>query len=233
MRTHGVEQFCVNIQWQYALNSTNGSDVSSYVSLKSLWTMRHLLSQEGMQQVLFDRVCQKLADVFRVDVQHQRIDAVHIQSTMRHLGRISVFGKTIRKFLTNLKRYHKNLLLSPDTELVDRYPGNKQEAAFGAVKPSDPHAVLSELAQDLYALIRTFTTISAVRSMSSFTLLVHLFNEQCIPSGSGNTQLRMCLPTHCRTLLILMLVTADRKAKGIRCRSWKLMTRNPLLNPSL
>ena len=32
-----VEQYCFNIQWQYALDITNGSDAYSYVSLKSLF----------------------------------------------------------------------------------------------------------------------------------------------------------------------------------------------------
>lgn len=175
-----VEQFCFNIQWQYALDITNGSDAYSYVSLKSLWTMRHLLSEEGLQHVLFDTVSQKLANVFKVDFQHQRIDSVHIQSNMRHLGRISLFAKTIRKFLTNLKRHHKNLLLPLDDVLFNRYLGKKQEAAFAVVKPSESHATLSQLAQDLYTLIREFNGIHAVESMSSYKLLVRLFNEQCV-----------------------------------------------------
>lgn len=175
-----VEQFCFNIQWQYALNVTNGSDAYSYVSLKSLWTMRHILSEEGLYHELFDTVCQKLADVFTVNFQLQRIDSVHIQSNMRHLGRISLFVKTIKKFLVNLKRHHKQLLNALGNELRGRYLGKKQEAAFALVKPSESHATLSQLAEDLYYLINRFNTISAVNSMSSFKLLVRLFREQCI-----------------------------------------------------
>ena len=36
-----VEQFCFNVKWHYALDVTNDSDTCSYVSLKSLWTMRY------------------------------------------------------------------------------------------------------------------------------------------------------------------------------------------------
>lgn len=189
-----MEQFCFNLQWQYALDITNGSDAYSYVSLKSLWTMRHLLSEEGLQQELFDAVCQKLANVFRVDFQHQRIDSVHIQSNMRHLGRISLFVKTIRKFLNNLKRHHKNLLQSLDAELVVRYLGKKQEAAFAVVKPSESHATLSQLAQDLYYLINKFNSISATESMSSFKLLIRLFREQCITQQQDGEKVAVAKP---------------------------------------
>jgi len=189
-----MEQFCFNLQWQYALDITSESDAYSYVSLKSLWTMRRLLSEEGLHQVLFDTICQKLADVFAVDFQHQRIDSVHIQSNMRHLGRISLFVKTIRKFLSNLKRHHKNLMQSLDDELVDRYLGKKQEAVFAVVKPSESHATLSQLAQDLYYLINKFNNISATESMSSFKLLVRLFREQCITQEQDGEKVAVAKP---------------------------------------
>ena len=41
-----VEQFCFNIQWHYALNITSPEEAASYVSHKSLWTMRDKLSTE-------------------------------------------------------------------------------------------------------------------------------------------------------------------------------------------
>lgn len=189
-----IEQFCFSIQWQYALDITSESDAYSYVSLKSLWTMRQLLSQEGLQQVLFDTVCQKLADVFQVDFLHQRIDSVHIQSNMRHLGRISLFVKTIRKFLTNLKRHHKDLLESLDDELVNRYLGKKREAAFAVVKPSDSHATLGQLAQDLHTLIDTFNSIPSIESMSSFKLLIRLFDEQCIVQDQDGEKVPVAKP---------------------------------------
>ncbi len=37
-----VQQFAFNILWQYALNVTDASDFSSYVSPRTLWTMRCL-----------------------------------------------------------------------------------------------------------------------------------------------------------------------------------------------
>ncbi len=189
-----VEQFCFNIQWQYALDITNGSDAYSYVSLKSLWTMRHILTQEGLYKDLFDAVSQKLADVFKVEFEKQRIDSVHIQSNMRHLGRISLFVKTIKKFLCNLKRQNKKQLKALDKKLVDRYLGKKQEAAFALVKPSESHATLSQLAQDLYTIATQFSAHSTIGSMSSFKLLVRLFKEQCVVEEQDGESLAVAKP---------------------------------------
>ncbi len=151
-----------------------------YVNLKRLWTMGQLLSQEGMQQVRFDRVCQKLVDIFKMDFQYQRFDSFHVQSNRRRLGRIRLFVKTIRRLLITLKRHQRSLLLPLETELVTRCLEKKQEAVSGVVKPSVSHAALSRLAQDLYTLINTFNTSSSMTSTSSFTLRVRLFNEQCL-----------------------------------------------------
>lgn len=189
-----VEQFCFNLQWQYALNVTNSSDAYSYVSLKSLWSMRQLMSEMGLYHALFDAVCQKLADLFQVDFQHQRIDSVHIQSNMRHLGRISLFVKTIKKFLVNLKRHHKSMFASLDEDFRGRYLHKQQEAVFALVKPSESHATLSQLAQDLFSLINRFNTVSVVESMSSFKLLVRLFREQCIIQEQDGEKLAVAKP---------------------------------------
>ena len=175
-----VEQFCFNIKWQYALNITNASDAYSYVSLKSLWTMRSLLTAEGLHEVLFDSVAQKLAKVFKVDFANQRIDSVHIQSNMRHLGRISLFVKTIKKFLLNLKRHHARLFDAIDADLKARYLNKKEEAVFALVKPSQSHATLDQLAKDIFFLVERFNSAQGVNEMSSFKLLVRLFQEQCI-----------------------------------------------------
>jgi len=49
-----VEQFCFNIKWHYALNITNPGDSASFVSHKSLWTMRDIIAQEGLYKDIFE-----------------------------------------------------------------------------------------------------------------------------------------------------------------------------------
>jgi len=48
-----IEQFCFNIQWHYALNITSPDDAASYISGKSLWTMRDKLSTEKAYNDIF------------------------------------------------------------------------------------------------------------------------------------------------------------------------------------
>ena len=175
-----VEQFCFNIQWHYALNITSPHDSASYVSEKTLWTMRHLLATEGLQDVLFESTLERLAKVFKVDLEKQRIDSVHIKSNMRHLGRIGLFVKTIRKFLTNLKRQHRYQYDQLDKELVQRYMSKKNASLFAMVKPSESGRTLDQLASDVFTLTTHFSHVESVQGMSSFKLLSRLFQEQCV-----------------------------------------------------
>ena len=99
-----------NIQWHYALNITEESDSAKYFCPKTLWNMRSIAVENGLEALLFDGITNKLADVFNVNTDKQRIDSVHIKSNMRRLGRIGIFSKSINKFLVNLKRgYKRNL----------------------------------------------------------------------------------------------------------------------------
>lgn len=189
-----VEQFCHNRLWSYALDITDESDASSYVSLRTLWTMRDQLTEKGLHEVLFETVAQKLAGVFKVDFVKQRIDSVHIQSNMRHLGRMSLFVTTIKKFLLNLKRHHPNLLAALDEDLWSRYLQKKQEAVFALVKPSQSHATLDQLAKDIFYLVERFSSDQSVNEMSSFKLLARLFQEQCIVEDCDGERIPVAKP---------------------------------------
>ena len=174
-----VEQFCFNIKWHYALNITNTTDTFSYISHKSLWTMRDILAAEGLYDEIFDTALQTLAQLFKAELKNQRMDSVHIQSNMRHLGRIGLFVKTIKKFLVNLKRQHRDLFDKLDCGLTHRYLSKKEESIFAMVKPSGSAKTLDQLAEDVFTLTQRFVSVPLINDMSSFKLLVRLFNEQC------------------------------------------------------
>ena len=175
-----VEQFCFNIQWHYALNITNTSDAASYISHKSLWTMRSLLSTDETYNIIFDKALGTLAELFNADLDKQRMDSVHVKSNMRNLGRIGLFAKTIKKFLVNLKRQHRNLFDQLQDSLTGRYLGKKEGSLFAMVKPSESSRTLDQLAEDVFVLTQHFASKKSVHDMSSFKLLVRLFEEQCI-----------------------------------------------------
>jgi hypothetical protein len=175
-----ADQFAYNLQWHYALNITSTTDADAYVSPKTLWNMRSLLIELNLYQVIFEEVVTKLADVFKVDVAKQRFDSVHIYSNMRHLGRLGLFVKTIKKFLVNLKRHHKDLYESLETPITDRYMTKQGDAVFSMVKPSESINTLATLANDVFSLVERFTENEPVTSMNSYQLLARLLKEQCI-----------------------------------------------------
>jgi hypothetical protein len=175
-----VDQFAYNLQWQYALNVTSTDDADAYVSPKTLWNMRSLLIELNLYQTIFEEVLKKLADVFKVDVAKQRFDSVHIYSNMRHLGRLGLFVKTIKKFLVNLKRQHNELYVSLETAITDRYMTKQGDAVFSMVKPSESINTLATLANDVFSLVERFAGNEQVVAMSTYQLLARLFKEQCI-----------------------------------------------------
>lgn len=175
-----VDQFAYNIQWHYALDITSTADADAYVSPKTIWNMRDLLTTLGLYKTIFQEVTKTLAEVFKVDVSKQRIDSIHILSNMRHLGRIGLFVKTIKKFLVNLKRHHKDLYEALDKSVTDRYMSKQGEAVFSMVKPSQSMSTLETLANDLFGLVERFKGHKEVAAMTSYQLIVRLLKEQCI-----------------------------------------------------
>ncbi len=175
-----VDEYAFNIKWHYALNITSDSDTEAYVSLKTLWTMRDTLTKNDLYTAVFDSVTETLSRVFKVDTTLQRYDSKHIHSNMRHLGRIGLFAKTIKQFLVNLKRQHKELYEELEKEQVDRYMSKSGESLFSMVKPSESEKTLKSLSEDLFFLVERFKGKDEVTSMSKYKLLVRLMKEQCI-----------------------------------------------------
>ena len=102
---------------------------------------------------------------------------------MGHLGRIRLFVRTIRTFLTNLKRHHGNDYASLG-DLVLHYD-KKSDGAF-AVKPTESAKKLVELGDDSFYLVERFKEHESIARMDSYKHLVRLFTEQCIVEKDDN-----------------------------------------------
>ncbi|MEI8355432.1 MAG: hypothetical protein WCG31_04990, partial [Deltaproteobacteria bacterium] len=100
-----------------------------------------------MQDTLFENVTKALQKPFALDPSKQRLDSVHIFSNMAYLGRIRIFVRTIRTFLTNLKRHHAKEYDALG-EIVLRYD-KKSDGAF-AIKPTESAKKLVELGDDCF-----------------------------------------------------------------------------------
>ena len=177
-----VRQFAFNFEWHHALGIGDDSDQSAYVSEKTLWNMRRLLTEHDLYQAMFEIPTKKLAELCGVDPSLQRLDSVHVFSNMRHLGRIGLFVRTIKKFLHNLKRQcpGSSGFGKLEKELSERYLHKQKTSAFSMVKPSETTKTLQSLAEDLLVIVRCFKEDAKVNSMSSYKLLMRLFEEQCV-----------------------------------------------------
>jgi len=173
-----VDEFCFDIKWHYALDIPGESDESKYLSLKTLWTLRHLVMAKGLDVALFNRTTELLAKAFRVDTSKQRIDSVHIRSNMKRLGRLGIFSRSIHVFLVNLKRQRPAIFETIDKELVDRYLTEKALGCFSLVKPSESGKTLEMVARDLFSLVRRFREDREVNSL-------HSYNAQLQCPGPG------------------------------------------------
>lgn len=181
-----VEQLSFNIQWHYALNITEESDSAKYFSTKTLWTMRDFVYQNNLDEILFKNITGKLAKVFKVNTDNQRIDSVHIKSNMRRLGRISIFVTSINKFLVNLKRNHKALFATVGSDIIETYFPEKALKCFAMIKPSESAKTLMSVSSDLFDLVQQFKDHPEVKSMHSYKLLERVLNEQCNINVSDN-----------------------------------------------
>lgn len=174
-----TNQLSFNIQWHYALNITEEADSSKYMCPKTLWSMRSIVVENNLESVLFENITDKLAIVFKVNTDKQRIDSVHIKSNMRRLGRIGIFSKSIQKFLINLKRGHKQLFDTVEESIIDRYFTEKALGCFSMVKPSETSKTLISVANDLFNLVEQFKDYDQIISMHSYKLLERVLKEQC------------------------------------------------------
>jgi hypothetical protein len=181
-----VEQLSFNIQWHYALNITEESDSAKYISTKTLWTMRDFVYQNNLDEILFENITGKLAKVFKVNTDNQRIDSVHIKSNMKRLGRISIFVTSINKFLVNLKRNHKVLFATVGSDIIETYFPEKSLKCFAMIKPSESAKTLTSVSADLFDLVQQFKNHPEVKTMLSYKLLERVLNEQCNLNVSDN-----------------------------------------------
>ncbi|MDZ4241704.1 MAG: transposase, partial [Candidatus Omnitrophota bacterium] len=159
-----------------------------YLSLKTLWTLRHLVMAKGLDVELFNRTTELLAKAFHVDTSRQRIDSVHIRSNMKRLGRLGIFSRSIHVFLVNLKRQRPEIFETIDKELVDRYLTEKALGCFSLVKPSESGKTLEMVARDLFSLVRRFRENREVNSLHSYNTLVRVLKDQCLVTDEQDDQ---------------------------------------------
>ncbi len=173
-----IKELAFNEQWHFALECFD--EDNQVISEKTLWTMRNYVVKLGLSKQIFTVATDHLIKYFNVNVSKQRIDSVHVHSNMARLGRIRILGRTIIKFLKNLKRQHIEIFNAEiSSEMQAKYLKKSDDSYFGQLKPSESERNLSTLAHDMYLLISIFSSEAVVSNMTSFKLLLRVFSEQC------------------------------------------------------
>lgn len=175
-----------DLGWHYALDITDDTDASTYISERTFRNYRRIILEEGLVPLIFGTLTDQLLKGFGVDATRQRLDSTHIQSNMRRLGRIRIFAAAIRKFLRALKRTHaEECAANISPEFIDRYLSKDADTCFSQVKPSESSRTLEELSRDLLFLIETFSTHDAIPRMPEYRILERVLREQCTVTGKG------------------------------------------------
>ena len=63
-------QLAFNTQWHYTLNITEDSDAAKYLSQKTLWKIRSIAVNHGLDTSSFERTTEKLRAIFDVDTKN-------------------------------------------------------------------------------------------------------------------------------------------------------------------
>ncbi len=174
-----AQQYAFNTQWHFALNITEETDEAKYIATKTIWNNRNVVSTNNLEDDIFKAATGKLAEVFKVNTDKQRIDSVHIKSDMRRLGRIGIFSESIHKFLRNLKRSYSDRFDTVDKNVVDKYFSQNALGCFSKVKPSESRKTLTAVSKDLFDLVEQFKHCSEATAMYSYKLLQRVLYEQC------------------------------------------------------
>jgi hypothetical protein len=177
-----VDALAFDIRWHYALDIPEESDRYKYMSARALFNVRiRAMADSKASEDIFDNVLDRLASVFDVLPADQRLDSVQVKSNMRRLGRAGLIGRTIRKFLVNLKRQYSNLYAECDLGMISGFlPEEKEKhVCFGMLKPTEAQKTLTQLAGILYYLTTRFSADKEVQRMNSYKLLERVLAEQC------------------------------------------------------
>jgi hypothetical protein len=107
-----VNQFGFNIQWHYAVDITGKSDEDAYLSPKSIWNIRHIMSEHNLYR--FRAGVETTMSQFdrRTGVKHLRVrglQAVHLCAFLKATG--------INMFRTAAFKRRQNVGNSPSSDL--------------------------------------------------------------------------------------------------------------------
>ncbi len=173
------------VAWHYALDVRGEADC--YLCDKTLRNYRRLLIDEGLDEVLFRHLTDRLVAAFAVDSSRQRMDSTALRSALRSLTRLGIVVETIAKFVRELTRCHPDLYDQIDAGLIRRTVEREGSGAFTNTAPSASRRGLGEAGGDLLALALQFRK-TAAGDLESFAILERVLADQFDIKADGDDQ---------------------------------------------
>lgn len=170
-----VEALAFNMTWHHALDVRSEADC--YFCEKTLRNYRRLFIAEGLDEVLFRRMTDRLVRAFSVDTSRQRMDSTALRSAMRSLTRPGIVVETISKFVRELARFHPVLHALIDGDIIRRYVDREGAGCFSNTAPSASRRRLDEAGRDLLQLVVQFRNTAAA-ALPGYALLDQVLHEQ-------------------------------------------------------
>jgi len=169
-----IERYLFDSQWHYALNIVPNAASISHASIERY---ARLFAQNDIAAEIFHRVTSALIEALDLDVSRQRLDSTHIFSDMATFGRSRLMGVTVKRFLTQLKRHHRQAYDALSDEIRERYAPS-QASLFGDFKGSRKQ-LRQVVAEDLLLLVNRFADDQAVSARTSYQAMARVLREQC------------------------------------------------------
>jgi hypothetical protein len=170
-----VEALAFNMTWHHALDVRFEGDC--YFCEKTLRNYRRLFIAQGLDEILFRSMTDRLVRAFAVDTSRQRMDSTALRSAMRSLTRLGIVVETISKFVRELKRFDPALYTQIDGDIIRRYVDRTGAGCFSNTAPSTSRRRLDESGRDLLHLVMQFKD-TTVAQMPGYLLLDRVLNEQ-------------------------------------------------------
>ncbi|MDR2611980.1 MAG: hypothetical protein LBG06_03800, partial [Deltaproteobacteria bacterium] len=133
-----------------------------------------------------------LAKAARIDLRTQRLDSVHIRSSMARLNRIQLFHRTTRLFPRDLRKRRPDLPSGIPRETPGRHLSSGRDSEnpsfsfLGRTRPGERGKDLGTMARDIHSLIGKCKGEPRVQGLETFRLLKRLFPGQCEITGGGD-----------------------------------------------
>jgi len=170
-----ADAYMFNVDVLYALNL--GRDNQS-MTTRTIERYQRLFRDDELAVKIMDRVSIALVDKLDLDISKQRLDSTHVYSNMATFTRM--MGVVVKRFLTQLKRHHKEAYENLSEELRQRYCKSEAGLFTDVKRDKETRQLLKQqVAEDLYKLIETYAFEEKVNNRSSYKDMVVVFAQQC------------------------------------------------------